>query len=737
MRGSMLAMAIAGSVTVLAVVAAHPAAAIDRPTRDNSPAIADDLETTAVIEVRSGPVPVARAADDAGVIVLVSDESRLIVTGSVAEVERLAASDHVTGWTTVRRPYEAALSEGVALVGAGPWAASGHRGGGTTVAVIDTGFLGYDARLGTDLPSEVATRSFRLDGLVSAGTGHGTAVAEIVHDVAPEAGLMLVSIDNDAMFPNVIDHLISSGVDIVTMSIGWTAGPYDGSSAITTEVERATAAGILWINAAGNEADTHWAGSPIDADGDRSYEFPDGSEVNGFTVPPGGSFSVDLSWTDRNADLDLCLMEFTGTTPTVARCSQTTQLPGDTPVEFILWQNPTAANKRYGYMIRHWSGSPGRVDVFVGGQAAYLDHSDPASSIVVPAESPHVLTVGAVHHQDPSIVAQYSSRGPSLAGHIKPDLVAPSSVTTASVGTLSGSSAAAPHVAGVAALILATDPVSVRAELERSAIPLGRAGKSNTWGWGLAHVGSLPGVRLAVAGVRLERDSVGAVDTSQGRWHLRGLDGSTTSFYFGDPGDEPFTGDWDCDGTATPGLYRPDNGYAYLRNSNTQGDADIAFWIGNPGDAPLAGDFNADGCDTLSVYRPSTAEVFVVNELGGDGGLAVPDTTYLFGNPADVPFVADFDRDGRDDIGLHRPSTGTVYFRTSHTPGPSTGSFAFGNPGDYIVAGDWIGTGDAVGLYRPAEGRFYFRTDNTSGPAEGEVAFGAPDWAPVAGRWGW
>ncbi|HLF43456.1 MAG TPA: glycosyl hydrolase, partial [Acidimicrobiia bacterium] len=46
-----------------------------------------------------------------------------------------------------------------------------------------------------------------------------------------------------------------------------------------------------------------------------------------------------------------------------------------------------------------------------------------------------------------------------------------------------------------------------------------------------------------------------------------------TSFVYGNPGDVPFSGDWDCDGVETPGLYRRSDGYVYLRNSNSEGVA--------------------------------------------------------------------------------------------------------------------------------------------------------------------
>ena len=80
--------------------------------------------------------------------------------------------------------------------------------------------------------------------------------------------------------------------------------------------------------------------------------------------------------------------------------------------------------------------------------------------------------------------------------------------------------------------------------------------------------------------------TVGSVDPTTGIWRLRDADGFVTSFYYGDPGDYPIAGDWDCDGIDTPGMYRQSDGYVYLRNSNSQGVADRRFFFGNPGDVP-------------------------------------------------------------------------------------------------------------------------------------------------------
>lgn len=233
------------------------------------------------------------------------------------------------------------------------------------------------------------------------------------------------------------------------------------------------------------------------------------------------------------------------------------------------------------------------------------------------------------------------------------------------------------------------------------------------------------------------REDVGLVDPSQGIWHLR-RGGSVTSFYYGVPGDTPFMGDWDCDGIDTPGLYRRSDGYVYLRNSNTQGIADVSYFFGNPGDIPIAGDFDGDGCDTVSIYRPSEGRVYVINRLGsGSAGVGRAELAYYFGNPGDKPFTGDFNGDGIDTVGLHRENTGLVYFRNSHTQGIADHQFLFGNPADRLVAGDWTGVGFSTpALFRPDEARYYFRYTNTQGIADQSFFLGNSGWLPVAGSFG-
>jgi lysophospholipase L1-like esterase len=236
-------------------------------------------------------------------------------------------------------------------------------------------------------------------------------------------------------------------------------------------------------------------------------------------------------------------------------------------------------------------------------------------------------------------------------------------------------------------------------------------------------------------------DAVGLVEPSTGFWHLSRYPTNSQSFYFGNPGDVPFVGDWNCDGTETPGLYRQSDGFAYLRNANTQGIADIRFFFGNPGDIPLAGDFNGDGCDTVSVYRPSQQRFYMINELGEhDGGIGPADNWFLFGNPGDKPVVGDWDGDGVDEVGLHREATGLFYWRNTLTAGAADGEIFFGNPGDRFVAGDWgvVDDRETPAVFRPGNATIYFRHTLSQGVADSQIVWlgAGPDWLPIAGRIG-
>jgi hypothetical protein len=235
-------------------------------------------------------------------------------------------------------------------------------------------------------------------------------------------------------------------------------------------------------------------------------------------------------------------------------------------------------------------------------------------------------------------------------------------------------------------------------------------------------------------------DSIASVDAG-GIWSLWDQiewPATKASFYYGNPGDIPFMGDWDADGIETPGLFRQSDGYVYVRHTNTQGNADITFFFGNPADVPLVGDFDGDGRDSVSIWRPSQARVYIIDELGEDGkGLGAANYFFELGDGSLQPFVGDFDGDGVDTIGFYDPSEGLVHLRNSNSAGPADVSFRYGNAGDRILVGDWDGDGDdTVGRYAQSAGHLYLNFTNTSEPADWNGYVGYSPYLVTAGRSG-
>jgi SpoIID/LytB domain protein len=234
----------------------------------------------------------------------------------------------------------------------------------------------------------------------------------------------------------------------------------------------------------------------------------------------------------------------------------------------------------------------------------------------------------------------------------------------------------------------------------------------------------------------LPADRVGMHDPLTGIWHQRGETQGIESFYYGNPADQPFAGDWDGDGVDTMGLYRVSAGYLFLRNSNTEGIADVQIYYGDPGDLPLSGDWDGDGIDTVGIYRPSEARFYLRNS-NTEG---VADVVVTFGDAGDVPLSGDWDGDGIDTVGVFRPSTRTIHLTNGTSGAPLadvTWVYSGSMPDDVVVAGDWDGDGrDTIGLFRPAERRFYLR-DELAAPSANRIF----DWTgagttPVAGDWG-
>ena len=229
--------------------------------------------------------------------------------------------------------------------------------------------------------------------------------------------------------------------------------------------------------------------------------------------------------------------------------------------------------------------------------------------------------------------------------------------------------------------------------------------------------------------------TVGVQDPRTGIWTLRHTDGTTTDFYYGNPKDIPFIGDWNGNGTETVGLYRESTGFLFLRYTNDQGNGDVQIYYGNPDDLPVAGDWDGDGVETIGIYRPTQARFYLRNtNTQGNADVDMP-----FGNAGDVPIAGDWDGDGVDTVGVYRPSTKTLYLTNSVPDGEIAVQYFYEGaaPGDRVLAGDWNQDGvDTIGVFRPSNATFYLRDTFTQSSANIVISFGDSWMNPIAGYWG-
>lgn len=510
-----------------------PAVQTQTPAADGTVRVAvrgDVRRTTAAVKASGGRV----LANVPGVV------SAVVATSAL---RRLAGAPGVTAVRRPARAYADAVSEGVAASGASVWQTAGLTGANVKVAIVDVGFAELAAESANgNLPATSVTyvRTTASDPLNQnhcandAGTQHGTAVAEIVHQMAPGAHLYLYCIDDTAGFAQSGQQLRVAGVRIVNSSIGFfgeSRGDGTGDSLTTAEgtVRTARQAGILWIESAGNQADRHWSGTLADVDTDGFVDL-DGPfmRLDAVLVPPGGTASIVLQWDQwptSSAPIRLGLVGYecvdagctsVGVNP-IAPADPGTHSPGSSPLVISDITNTTSLPQEWDIAVVDTARPPAlHYDLSYWGSnsSSYLSSLDPvhaaraaAGSITDPANSPYAFAVGATDITT-STPEYFSSQGPTIDGRVKPDITAFDGVSSnlpefglrPSAGFY-GTSASAPHVAGAAALVKGASPgldaTQIQTLLEQRANGgLPSNPPTNTTGHGVLALGS-----AAVSGI--------------------------------------------------------------------------------------------------------------------------------------------------------------------------------------------------------------------------------------------
>ncbi|SFG71040.1 Subtilase family protein [Halopelagius inordinatus] len=418
------------------------------------------------------------------------------------EIRALAEESSVSYLRAPIRPVSFAGSDGttgaIETMNVSALHEAGYTGENVTVAVIDVQQFDLDHPAYAD--RVVATRDFTGRGIDGRG-GHGTATAELVGETAPNASVVLVRVNYLWQFYDAVEWLeTETSTDVVSMSLGWyNAGPLDGTSEMGAAIDRSVENGTVWSVSAGNSADgDHWNGTWTDPDGNdrlnvsgtREYFTLDARAVN--DQIPLGIYASWNDWPATDEDYGICLYN----TPDLNRsgritCADGTQAGSEPPTESIGGKiNATDENETLYLTVEHVGGNAtADFDIFLGNYLSFRDSWTRERSLTLPATEPNLLSVGAVDVTTGELEA-YSSRGPTIDGRRKPDVVAPDNVTSSAYSpTFRGTSAAAPHVAGVLATLLDANsrlsPDAQQVRLRESARLVG-SGPDNDTGYGAA-----------------------------------------------------------------------------------------------------------------------------------------------------------------------------------------------------------------------------------------------------------
>jgi len=401
------------------------------------------------------------------------------------------------------------VSQGVAFHNADDWHGAGFDGSDVDILVLDTGFEGYP---NPELPSVagVEVGASCPGGALTGGGSHGTGVAEIVRDVAPGANIHLFRTCKTTDATQIVSYVAAHDIEIVSQSLGYfNTGPLDGSDpwGALSFIDGSVAAGAVWFNSAGNYRLGHWAGAWVD----------DGSGVLDFG--PTGYIEMSL---DAGDDLYLRWDDWTVDLPDCAGCASTvdldlhlTDLGGvDVPADWASSdteqspQNPNMPVERitvegsgtYRIEVRYWPSGPIpsglQIDLFSPAADLPIGYRVTSRSINDPSAFESAIAVGAVHYSDGLHESGYSSEGPTADGRVKPDLSGADCVDSWTYVTFCGTSASAPHAAGLAALILqatGAPPSEVRGLMLGLTHDKGAPGPDNQYGYGVIDLGSAPG----------------------------------------------------------------------------------------------------------------------------------------------------------------------------------------------------------------------------------------------------
>jgi hypothetical protein len=433
---------------------------------------------------------------------------------------------------------------------------TGVTGQGVTVGVISDGDQHVaDSQKSGNLPGNIWNDPKNAGGSggfspASAGD-EGTAMMEIVYDLAPGVSrLGFCGPQTTVDFVTCLDDFKSNiSANVIVDDLGFPGGAMFSHDSFTSAIASFASENpsIRLVTAAGNDGTSFWQGNwtPLTVSTtvngisyDKAQAFINSNHVAKpylrLFVPSGDTVGYIVEWADPwddaaiandPNDYDVVVFNNPNSDPTGAvacnqginigpanggtKCNQAntkpTNTPGPTPVQGSEWR-ATQTDYYLEVFFRHGTPSK-RIKILVFDQQSRQVLVEPSTIGSINGQAalayPVEITAGAVNAGDLSLES-FSSTGPVQTGTtgqvqrniMKPDFVAPDCVKVTGAGgfptPFCGTSAAAPHIAGLVALLMSGYPgQSPYTLLQQSATPKGGSVPNGQYGYGLPNMQTL------------------------------------------------------------------------------------------------------------------------------------------------------------------------------------------------------------------------------------------------------
>lgn len=412
----------------------------------------------------------------------------------------------------------------------------GIDGSGVTVGTLSDS---YDCQGGAasdiasdDLPAAVQVLAEETG--CASGSDEGRAMMQIVHDVAPGANQAFhTAFDGEASFAlGIIELATVAGSEVINDDVIYFAEPMFQDGAIAQAIDSVKAMGVAYFSAAGNQADQSYEATFVNSgvagytSGSTRHDFNAGGATDSLmqvSIPPNTQVIFVLQWQDpfysvsgapgAGTDMDMILYSSKGQAQAGGIAAN---IGGDAVEIFSFTTNP-GPTRNYQLAIDHVSGQlPGKIKFVYFGDLTINEYATNSSTSYGHPIAAGGQAVGAVRYSStpdfgvsPPEVEYFSSKGgtpilfdtdgnPVNGVRQKPDFVAPNGGDNTFFGSdyegngwpnFFGTSAAAPHAAGLAALLKESDntltPDDVYTVMKSTAVDMGDVGFDYLTGHGL------------------------------------------------------------------------------------------------------------------------------------------------------------------------------------------------------------------------------------------------------------